>query len=120
MGLLLSILLTSLGVLLLLASLAGVALGLFVAARRGTRGQGLFFALWWTPAAAASFGVIMRDPVTFFVGVFCFAVGGAALVLERHAGRPPSKKAHGGFEPSERTTQKRLRTRTHQQRRAAS
>lgn len=108
---------------MLLASLAGVALGLFLAARRGMRRQGLSFALWWTPAAAASVGVIMHDPVTFFVGVSCFAVGGAALALERHAGRPPSKKAHKGFEPSEpseRTTQKRLRTRPQQQRRAAS
>ena len=104
---------------MLLASLAGVALGLFVAARRGPRGQGLFFALWWTPAAAASFGIVMRDPVTFVVGVFCFAAGGVALALERRAGRPPAKKGRNAFDPSERTTQKRLRTRT-QQRRAAS
>ncbi len=117
----LSLLLTLLGVLLLLASLAGIALGLFVAARRGTRrGQGVFFALWWMPAAAASVGVIMRDPVTFVVGVCCFVVGGVAFSLERRAGRPPTKKAHSVFDPSERTTQKRIRTRTQQQRRAAS
>lgn len=118
---LLSVLLTFIGVLLLLVALAGVSLGLFVATRRGTRRQGFTFALWWMPAAAASVGVIMRDPVTFFVGVVCFAVGGVALSLERHAGRPPSKKkAYEGFGPSERTTQKRIRTRTAQQRRAAS
>ncbi len=116
---LLNLLLTVFGVLLLLASLAGVAFGSFVAARRGTRGQGLFFALWWTPAAAASVGMIMRDPVTFVVGACCFVVGGVALALERHAGRPPPKKARNAFDPSERTTQKRIRTRT-QQRRAAS
>jgi hypothetical protein len=115
-----NLLLTILGVLLLLASLAGVALGLFVAARRGARGQGLFFALWWTPAAAASFGIVMRDPVTFVVGVCCFVVGGVALALERRTGRPPSKKGRSAFDPSERTTQKRIRTRTQQQRRAAS
>lgn len=121
MNLLLSVLLTLFGVLVLLASLAGVALGLFVAARRGLRRQGISFALWWTPAAAASVGVIMRDPVTFFVGVVCFAVGGVALYLERRAGRPSSKKvAYRGFGPSERTTQRRIRTRTAQQRRAAS
>ena len=120
MTFLLSLLLTLLGLLLLLASLAGVASGLFVAARRGTRGQGLFFALWWTPAAAASVGMIMRDPVTFVVGACCFVVGGVALFLERRAGRPPTKKAHNAFDPSERTTQKRIRTRTQQQRRAAS
>ncbi len=120
MTFLLSLLLTLLGLLLLLASLAGVALGLFVAARRGPRGQGLFFALWWMPAAAASVGVIMRDPVTFVVGACCFVVGGVALYLERRAGSPPTKKAHNTFDPSERTTQKRIRTRTQQQRRAAS
>ena len=119
MSLLLSVLLTFFGVLLLLASLAGVALGLFVAARRGMWRQGLTFALWWMPAAAASVGAIMRDPVTFVVGVCCFVVGGVALSLERRAGRPPTKKAHSVFDPSERTTQKRIRTRT-QQRRAAS
>ena len=123
---LLNLLLTVFGVLLLLASLAGVAFGSFVAARRGTRGQGLFFALWWTPAAAASVGMIMRDPVTFVVGACCFVVGGVALAVERRAGSPPSrKKARGGSflpdsGPSERTTQKRIRTRTAQQRRAAS
>jgi len=117
---LLNFLLAFIGVLLLLASLAGVALGLFVAARRGTRGQGLFFALWWMPAAAASVGMIMRDPVTFVVGVCCFVVGGVALSLERRAGHPPTKKAYSAFDPSERTTQKRIRTRTQQQRRAAS
>ena len=124
---LLSLLLTFLGAVLLLVSLAAIALGLFVAARRGLRGQGLFFALWWTPAVAASVGVLMRDPVTFLVGVFCFVVGGAAIAAERRAGRPPSrKKARGGGSwlpgsgPSERTTQQRIRTRTTQQRRAAS
>ena len=117
---LLNLLLTVFGVLLLLASLAGVASGLFVATRHGTRGQGLFFALWWTPAAATSVGMIMRDPVTIVVGACCFAVGGVALALERHAGRPPSKKVRSAFDPSERTTQKRIRTRTQQQRRAAS
>ena len=122
MSLLLSLLLTFFGVVLLLTSLAAVALGLFVAARRGTRGPGLFFALWWTPAVAASVGVLVRDPVTFFVGVFCFVVGGMALAVERRAGRPPSKdKARGGNSwLSERTTQERVRTRTAQQRRAAS
>jgi len=120
MTFLLSLLLTLLGVLLLLASLAGVALGLFVAARRGMRRLGHFFALWWMPAAAASVGVIMRDPVTFVVGVCCFVVGGVAFSLERRAGLPPTKKARSVFDPSERTTQKRIRTRTQQQRRAAS
>lgn len=119
MGLFLGLLLTLFGVLLLLASLAGVALGLFVATRRGTRRQGLSFALWWMPAAAASVGVIMRDPVTLFVGVFCFAVGAVAISLERRARRAAPKTAYRSFEPSERTTQRRIRTRAAQQRRAS-
>ncbi len=115
---LVSFLLTFFGSLLLLASLAAVALGLFVAARRGTRRSGLFFALWWTPAAAATAGVMMHDPVTFFIGVGCFAVAGGALRLERRVGRPSPEKTFRGSEVSESTTQKRVRTGT--QRKAAS
>lgn len=89
----LSLLLTFLGGLLLLASLAGVALGLYMASNRRTRGSGLYFALWWTPAAAAAAGVMMRDPVTFLVGALCFVVAGAALAIERGARR---KSGRGG------------------------
>ncbi len=118
---LVSLLLTFLGALLLLASLTGVGLGLF-AARRGARGAGLFFALWWTPAAAASAGVMMHDPVTFFIGLLCFAVAGGALYLEGHAGRSSQKQTVGGPKLSERTTQERVQVKTppQQQRKAAS
>ena len=115
---LVSILLTLFGSLLLLASLAAVALGLFVAARPGTRGSGLFFALWWTPAVVASAGVMMHDSVTFFIGVGCFAVAGGALHLERRVGHPSAEKTLRGPEVSEHTTQERVRTNT--QRKAAS
>lgn len=117
----LGFLLTVLGVLLLLPSLAGVALGLYMASSPGTRGQGLFFALWWTPAAAASAGIVMHDPVTFFVGLFCFVVAGAALAIERGAGgrggeRSRDRSGDSVGKPrnvsrlSERTTQRRVRT----------
>lgn len=119
----LGFLLTALGVLLLLPSLAGVALGLYMASSPRTRGQGLFFALWWTPAAAASAGVVMHDPVTFLVGVFCFVIAGAALIIERGSGgRKSQRGSRGGSEVerparnqgglsrlSERTTQRRIR-----------
>jgi hypothetical protein len=77
------LLLTFVGVLLLVLALLGVLLGLFMATDRYSRAPGLYFALWWAPLAAASFGVFLRDPVTFVVGLFCFAVAGLALVLER-------------------------------------
>lgn len=115
-----SLLLTFFGTLLFLASLTGVGLGLFAATRHITRGSGLFFALWWTPAAAASAGVMMHDPVTFFIGLFCFAVAGGALYLEGHAGRPLQKQPVGSPELSERTTQERVQVKAQQQRKAAS
>lgn len=78
-----SFLLTVLGVLLLLASLAGVAFGLFMAFDPRTREPGLYFALWWTPAAATAAGILMRDPATFTIGAICFFIAGIAFALER-------------------------------------
>jgi hypothetical protein len=80
-------LLAVVGALLLLLSLAGVALGLFMALDNRTREPGLYFALWWTPAVAAASGVLMRDLVTFTIGAVCFVVAGAAFTLERHGSR---------------------------------
>jgi hypothetical protein len=97
------LLLTFLGALLLLVTLLGVALGLFMATDRRSRGPGLYFALWWVPGAAAAFGVLLRDPVTFAVGLFCFAVAGLALALERRLGGRGAgrgrKDARGGGRP---------------------
>ena len=78
-----SFLLAVVGVLLLLLSVAGVALGSLMAADRRTREPGLYFALWWTPAVAAAGGILMGDPATFAIGAFCFVVAGAAFALER-------------------------------------
>ncbi len=75
------------GALLLLLSLAGVALGSFMAMNRRTREPGVYFALWWIPAVAAAGGVLMRDQATFAIGTFCFLVAGTAFVLERRGSR---------------------------------
>lgn len=86
-----SFLLAVIGALLLLLSLAGVVLGSFMAAERRTREPGLYFALWWTPAVAAGGGILMRDPVTFIIGAFCFIVAGVAFALERRSSRRSSR-----------------------------
>lgn len=78
------------GALLLLLSLAGVALGLFMALGRA-REPGLYFALWWTPAVAAAAGILMGDLPTFAIGAFCFVVAGAAFALERRRARRRAK-----------------------------
>ena len=75
------IVLTVIGFLLLGISLAGVALGLYMAADRGTRRRGRLFAVLWVPAVAASSGVIVHDVVTFTVGLLCFLVAGFVFVL---------------------------------------
>ena len=103
------VLLTFAGILVALASLAGLALGLFMAADRRTREPGLLFALWWTPALAAAAGIFMRDPVTFYVGLTCFAVAGLALNFERRSARELSN-ARRTSPDSERTTQRAIRT----------
>jgi hypothetical protein len=77
-----SFILTAVGLLLLVISLAGVALGLYMAADKRTRRRGRLFAVLWVPALAASTGVLMRDIVTFTVGLLCFLVAGTVFVLQ--------------------------------------
>jgi hypothetical protein len=84
---LLTVLLVVVGLLLLLLSLAVVAFGVFMALDDRTREQGVFFAIWWVPAVAASLGVMLRDPVTFAIGAFCFVIAGAVLALEHHGSK---------------------------------
>ena len=97
-------------------SLAAIGLGLFMATDPKTREPGRYFALWWVPAAAAATGVIMRDGVTFLVGLLCFLVAGAVFAFEgrrsgpaSRRGDPPGKAKPGGTfidatGASERTT----------------
>lgn len=85
-----------LGTLLLLSSLAGVAFGLYMALDPSTREQGVFFILWWIPAAAAAIGIILLDPVTIVIGAFCFIVAGVALAMEHRGSRRPSRGSRSG------------------------
>ena len=66
---------------MLLLSLAGIALGLYMLINPRTRELGRLFSLWWVTGAAASSGVLMRDLVTFTVGSVCFLVAGVVFLL---------------------------------------
>ena len=92
MGIILSAVLTLVGAVLLLASLTGVAFGVYMAAEPKTRESGKLFAVWWVPAAAAASGVFMRDVVTFTIGVLCFLVAGAVFTFEGGKARTPTAK----------------------------
>jgi hypothetical protein len=97
--------LSVIGALLLLASLAGVAFGVYMATDPKTREPGKLFAVWWVPAAAAASGVLMRDVVTFAVGFLCFLVAGAVFTFEGgRVQRPTVKRVGGQRDDSEKTT----------------
>jgi hypothetical protein len=83
-------LLTVFGALLLLFSLSSVAFGVYMALDVRTRERGVFFTAWWIPAVATASGIMMRDRVTFVIGLFCFAVAGVALALELGVVEKPS------------------------------
>jgi hypothetical protein len=87
-----SFFLTAIGTLLFLLSLAGISFGVFMAVDRNTREAGWLFALGWVPAVAAAGGVLMRDAVTFAVGLLCFLVAGAVFIFAGESTRSPSVK----------------------------
>ncbi len=90
---------------MLLASLAGVALGVYMAADPKTRGSGGLFAVWWVPAAAAASGLLMRDIVTFTIGVLCFFVAGAVFTFEDgKVPAPTARRTNERHEDPENTT----------------
>ncbi len=99
---------------MLLVSLAGIFFGVYMATDPRTRGQGVLFAVWWVPGLAAASGVLMRDVVTFAVGLLCLLVAGAVLAFEGgRQSEPPARRKNdssrgtpGGGEPlgSEKTT----------------
>lgn len=78
---------------MLLVSLAGIFFGVYMATDPRTRGQGVLFAVWWIPGLAAASGVLMRDVVTFAVGLLCLLVAGVALAFEGgRQSRPPARR----------------------------
>jgi len=91
-GFLLTLLVVVIGLLLLLLSLAVVAFGVYMALDERHRERGIFLAVWWVPAVAASIGILTRDSVTFTVGVLCFVVAGTALVLDLRGTRKPARQ----------------------------
>jgi hypothetical protein len=96
------------GTLLLLFSLAGVALGVYMAMDPKTRESGKLFAVWWVPGVAAASGVLMRDIVTFAVGSLCFLVAGAVFTFEDGMARKPTIKRTGrSRQGPEKTTQEK-------------
>ena len=100
--------LTVIGLLLLLRSLAAIGFGVFMAADPKNRRAGRFFAVWWVPGAAAASGVLMRDVVTFVFGTLCFLVAGAAFTLQGGAWRKPwAKRTRHGRDSSAQTKQDR-------------
>jgi hypothetical protein len=88
-----SFVLTAIGLLLLVVALAGIGLGMYMAAEPKTRASGKLFAIWWVPGLAAASGVLMRDVVTFTVGSICFLIAGAVMVFEDS--RPRKSQVRG-------------------------
>jgi hypothetical protein len=99
-GFLLTLLLVVIGLLLLLLSLAVVAFGIYTALDERHRERGIFLAVWWVPAVATSIGILMRDSVTFTVGVLCFVVAGTALVLDLRSTRKPARQRPARQKPT--------------------
>jgi hypothetical protein len=97
---LLTLLLVVIGLLLLLLSLAVFAFGVYMALDERHRERGIFLAVWWIPAVAASIGILMRDSVTFTVGVLCFVVAGTALALDLRGTRRPVRQRPAGRSPA--------------------
>jgi hypothetical protein len=110
--------LTAIGLLLLVISLAGIALGIYMAVEPGNRESGRFFAIWWVPGLAAASGVLMRDVVTFGIGIVCFVVAGTAILFEYSRPRKTQLREKGYRRLDSEKTNKEKRTQD--SRRAAS
>lgn len=111
---------TAIGTILLLLSLAGVAFGVFMATHPKTTGAGRLFAIWWIPGVAGAWGILMRDTVTFAVGLICFLVAGTVFLIETgRTGKPVARRKKDGKRgaASTRTTRE---NRTRNPRRAVS
>jgi hypothetical protein len=91
------VILTVIGLLLLAVALAGIGLGVYMAIEPKTRASGKLFAIWWVPGVAAASGVLMRDVVTFTVGLICFLIAGAMIVFEDSRPRRPQVRGKGNL-----------------------
>lgn len=87
-----SFILTAIGLLLLMIAFVGIALGIYMAVETRTRESGKLFAIWWVPVVAAASGILMRDVVTFAVGILCFLVAGAVFLFEDSRPHKPTVK----------------------------
>src|SRR5688572_33269230 len=85
--------LTVIGFLLLVVAFAGIGLGSYMAVEPKTRASGKLFDIWWVPGLAAASGILMRDVVTFTVGLTCFSIAGAVMVFEDS--RPRKSQVRG-------------------------
>jgi hypothetical protein len=90
-----SFILTAIGSLLLVAALAGIGLGIYMAVEPKTRASGKHFAIWWVPGLAAASGVLMRDVVTFTVGLICFLIAGSVMLFEDSRRRKSQVRGRG-------------------------
>src|SRR5215212_3467113 len=88
---------TVIGLLLLVIALAGIGLGIYMAVEPKTRASGKLFAIWWVPGLAAASGVLMRDVVTFTVGLICFLIAGAVMVFEDSRPRKSQVRGKGAL-----------------------
>jgi hypothetical protein len=92
-----SFILTAIGFLLLVAALAGIGLGIYMAVEPKTRASGKLFAIWWVPGLAAASGVLMRDVVTFTVGLICFLIAGSVMLFEDSRPRKSQVRGKGAL-----------------------
>jgi len=100
-----TLLLTILGILVLLLSVAGIAFGGFMALDPQVRGAGVIFGLWWVSGVVAALGILVRDSATFAIGLFCFTVAGLALLVEERLPRKPAFRHRVWYDEDEEVPQ---------------
>ena len=82
---------------MLVVALGGIGLGIYMAVEPKTRASGKLFAIWWVPGLAATSGILMRDVVTFTVGLICFLIAGAVMVFEDSRARKSQVRGKGAL-----------------------
>ncbi len=113
-----SFILTAIGTLILLLSFAGIAFGVYMSTHPKTREPGTLFAIWWVPGLSAAWGVMLRDPVTFVIGSFCFLVAGITFFIHTNGSRKLS--ARGSRDADRRSARTTRENETRSDRKAAS